>query len=70
MYELAIYGVTDNEFCGIGENTVLLGFEFPCDMDWRQIAVFGGMAWLFGTVLSFLIALLLLLSREYFSNPK
>lgn len=68
MYELAIYGVTDNEFCGIGENTVLLGFELPCDMDWRQIALACGTGWFFGTVFFFPIAFLIVILREYFSK--
>jgi hypothetical protein len=65
IYELAIYGVTDNEFCGFGDNTILLGYEFPCNMEWRQIFLFGGGAWLFGMVLSSPIALLVVLFRDY-----
>jgi hypothetical protein len=51
VYELLRYGVTDSEYCGGGPNTVVLGYGLGCDVDWRQIFVFSGMAWFVGTVL-------------------
>jgi hypothetical protein len=49
MYELYRYGVTDSEYCGGGGNTILFGYDLGCDVDWRQIFVFSGMAWFAGT---------------------
>lgn len=53
MYDLFVYGGGDDEFCGIGANTIFWGYDLGCDVDWRQIFVFGAMAWLAGTAVFF-----------------
>jgi hypothetical protein len=58
MYDTFVHGGGgDNEFCGVGENTVLWGYDLGCDVDWRQILVFSAMAWFFGTAAFFPIVL-------------
>jgi hypothetical protein len=49
VYDLFVYGGGDDEFCGIGANTMFWGYDLGCDLDWRQIFVFSAMAWLAGT---------------------
>jgi hypothetical protein len=51
MYDLFVNGGGDDEFCGIGTNTVVFGYDLGCDVDWRQIFVVSGMVWFVGTVL-------------------
>lgn len=46
-------GGGDNEFCGVGENTVLWGYDLGCDVDWQQIFLFSAMAWIAGTAIFF-----------------
>src|SRR5512133_2199636 len=45
IYDLFVNGGGDDEFCGIGTNTVVFGYDLGCDVDWRQIFVVSGMVW-------------------------
>lgn len=52
MYDTFVHGGGgDNEFCGVGKNTVLWGYDLGCDVDWQQIFLFSAMAWIAGTAI-------------------